>query len=200
MREQADAPEGDVTARIAERVRSLRSARGLTLDELAERAGVSRAMLSRIERGESSPTAVILDRVASGLNTSLASLFDVPTSIAPLHKHAQQVSWRDPASGYVRRNLSPPGIDSPLQLVEVTFPARTRVAYDSPPRAGGVDQQVWMLAGAIEIGVGDAQHLLSEGDCLAMRLDLPVYFHNKSKSAARYLVATVTGTGKRSTV
>ena len=193
MREVAPTPEGDVTARIAERVRSLRAARGLTLDELAERAGVSRAMLSRIERAESSPTAVILDRVASGLNTSLASLFDAPITAAPLHKHAQQVSWRDPASGYVRRNLSPPG-DSPLQLVEVTFPARTRVAYDSPPRAGGVDQQIWMLAGSIEIGVGNAQYLLSQGDCLAMRLDQPVYFHNKSKSAARYVVATVTGT------
>jgi glyoxylate utilization-related uncharacterized protein len=85
-----------------------------------------------------------------------------------------------------------------LQLVEVTFPARTRVTYDSPPRAGGFDQQVWVIEGAIEIGVGDAVHKLSEGDCLAMRLDPPVYFHNKSKAPARYLVATVTGTGKRS--
>ena len=197
MRERQPEPESDLTARIAERVRSLRSARGLTLDELAERSGVSRAMLSRIERGESSPTAVMLGRVASGLNTSLASLFDAPAAVTPLHKRAQQTRWRDPASGYVRQNLSPPGIDSPLQLVEVTFPARTRVAYESPPRAGGVDQQVWMLAGEIEIGVGGARHVLSEGDCLAMRLDEPVYFHNKEKARARYLVATVTGTGRR---
>lgn len=192
------ASEGDITARIAERVRNLRGARGLTLDELAERSGVSRAMLSKIERGESSPTAVMLDRVASGLNTSLASLFDAPTAVTPLHKRADQASWRDPDSGYIRRNLSAPGIDSPLQLVQVTFPARTRLAYDSPPRAGGVDQQVWMIEGTIEIGVGDARFKLSEGDCLAMQLDQPVYYHNKSKAPARYLVATVTGTGKRS--
>jgi transcriptional regulator with XRE-family HTH domain len=196
MRDKA--PDGHITTRIAERVRNLRAARGLTLDELAERSGVSRAMLSKIERGESSPTAVMLDRVASGLNTSLASLFNAPTSVAPLHKRAEQNSWRDPDSGYVRRNLSPPGVDSPLQLVEVTFPARTRLAYDSPPRAGGVDQQVWMIEGTIEIGVGDACFKLSEGDCLAMRLDQPVYFHNKSKTDAHYLVATVTGTSKRS--
>lgn len=196
MRERVSEPEPDITARIAERVRTLRSARGLTLDELAERAGVSRAMLSRIERAQSSPTAVMLDRVASGLNTSLASLFDAQPAFTPLHRHAEQRSWRDPESGYVRRNLSPPGLDSPLQLVEVTFPARTRVAYDSPPRAGGVDQQVWVLAGKLEIGVGAARHQLSQGDCLAMRLDAPVYFHNKSRAPARYLVATVTGMGK----
>jgi len=194
MREE---PE-DITARIAERVRSLRAARGLTLDELAARCGVSRAMLSRIERAESSPTAVMLDRVASGLNTSLASLFDAPEAAPPLHKRAAQASWRDPESGYVRRNLSPPGCDSPLQLVEVTFPARARVAYDSPPRAGGIDQQVWLLEGALEIGVGDARHALEPGDCLAMRLDRPVYFHNKGKTPARYVVATVTGTTPRS--
>ena len=192
--------EDDVTARIAERVRELRAARGLTLDELAEQSGVSRAMLSRIERGESSPTAVMLDRLASGLNTSLASLFDAREPVAPLHRRAAQASWRDPDSGYVRRNLSPPGCDSPLQLVEVTFPGRARVAYDSPPRAGGIDQQVWLLEGAIEIGAGGQRYQLEAGDCLAMRLDQPVYFHNRQKTPARYLVATVTGTGRRSSV
>ena len=198
MRERTPEPAPDITERIAERVRSLRSARGLTLDQLAERCGVSRAMLSRIERGESSPTAVMLDRVASGLNTSLASLFDAPPSAAPLHRRAEQSSWRDPASGYVRRNLSPPGCDSRLQLVEVTFPGGARVAYDSPPRAGGIDQQVWMLQGELEISVGDEHYALRAGDCLLMRLDRPIVFHNAANTAARYLVATVTGTGHRS--
>src|SRR5262249_16948127 len=65
-----DMLEHDVNRRIAGRVRDLRAARGLTLDALAERSGVSRSMISLIERGESSPTAALLERLAAGLNVS----------------------------------------------------------------------------------------------------------------------------------
>ena len=66
---------------IAERVRALRASRGLTLDALAERSGVSRSMISSVERAESSPTAVLLERLAAGLGIPLASLFDMPCAI-----------------------------------------------------------------------------------------------------------------------
>src|SRR6187401_774072 len=72
----------DLSQRIAERVRELRAAQGLSLDVLASRSGVSRSMLSLIERGESSPTAVILEKLAAGLRVTLASLFDAPTAAA----------------------------------------------------------------------------------------------------------------------
>src|SRR6266536_3633121 len=89
-----------VNARIAARVRELRAARELTLDALAERSGVSRAMISRVERGESSPTAVVLDKIATGLGVVLAALFDVaPPEPAPVARRAEQPVWRDPASG-----------------------------------------------------------------------------------------------------
>ena len=70
----------DVNHRIAGRVRELRAARGLSLDALARRSGVSRSMISLIERGESSPTAVVLEKLAAGLGTMLASLFDPPAA------------------------------------------------------------------------------------------------------------------------
>ena len=70
----------NVNHRIAARVRGLRSAHGLSLDGLAGKSGVSRSMLSLIERGESSPTAVILEKLAAGLHVTLASLFDVPAA------------------------------------------------------------------------------------------------------------------------
>ena len=69
--------------RLAARVRELRAARGFSLDELATRSGVSRSMISLIERGESSPTAVVLDRLASGLGVMLLSLFDASTAVQP---------------------------------------------------------------------------------------------------------------------
>lgn len=183
----------DINARLAARLRGLRSDRGLTLDGLAERAGVSRSMISLIERGESSPTAAVLDRLAAGLGVTLASLFaDEPRADAsPVARRADQVAWRDPATGYLRRNLSPPGFPSPIDLVEIVLPEGTRVAYETAgiPRAVGVSQQVWVMEGRLELSIGDAAHVLDAGDCLAMRLDAPVAFRNLAAGETRYVVA-----------
>src|SRR5438309_1195203 len=75
-----EASATDLNARIAERVRELRAQRGLSLDALARKSGVSRSMISLIERGESSPTAVVLEKLAAGLGVMLASLFDAPAA------------------------------------------------------------------------------------------------------------------------
>src|SRR5258708_3888294 len=127
----------DITARIARGVRARRAAGGFTLDALAERSGVSRSNTSLIERARSSPPAAVLDKLAAGLGVTLASLFEDGASPAaepsPVARAAEQPVWTDPASGYVRRNLSP-AARSPIQLVDVVFPAGQRVAYDSPAR------------------------------------------------------------------
>src|SRR5438128_7806224 len=121
----------DLNQRIAERVRELRAAHGLSLDALAGKSGISRSMISVIERGESSPTAVVLEKLAAGLGVPLASLFDAPQpSHEPLLRAKDQPQWKDPHSGYVRRNVSPGGVGSPIQIVEVSFPPRARVAYE----------------------------------------------------------------------
>jgi transcriptional regulator with XRE-family HTH domain len=183
--------QSDVNARLAERVRELRAARGLTLAELAGRSAVSRSMISLVERGEASPTAVILDKLATGLGVPLASLFEASAdsvAASPLARRAQQVEWRDPASGYRRRNVSPPRWPSALQIVEVEFPARARVALETGARELAIDQQVWVLAGRIDISVGDDVHRLETGDCLAMRLDSPIVFSNPTRQTSRYAV------------
>lgn len=175
--------------RIAQRVRDLRAARGLSLDALAAHCGVSRSMISLIERGESSPTAVVLERLATGLNVPLASLFDSPAPTAdPVARRADQPSWRDPASGYVRRNVSPSGVASPIQIVEVSFPPGARVAYETGARVPRVHQQIWMLEGSIDITVGETRHRLGAGDCLAHELDQPIVYHNPTRKTARYAV------------
>lgn len=180
---------GDLNQRIAQRMRDLRAASGLSLDALAARCGVSRSMISLIERGESSPTAVVLEKLATGLNVTLASLFeDARPSPSPIARRADQVSWRDPHSGYLRRNVSPAGAASAIQIVEVSFPPGARVAYETGAREPLVHQQVWVLEGAIEIRVGDQAHELGAGDCLALVLDRPVAFHNPHRQAARYVV------------
>jgi transcriptional regulator with XRE-family HTH domain len=195
-------PPLDLNRRIAERVRELRAAKGLSLEALAAHSGVSRSMISLIERGESSPTAVVLEKLATALGVMLASLFDAPAAAqapaSPVARRADQAQWQDPASGYLRRNISPPGIPQPMQIVEVHFPPGGRVAFETGVRDARVHQQVWVLEGAIDITVGDVRHALREGDCLAMQLDRPTMFHNPTRKPARYAVVIASESpGKR---
>ena len=185
----------DINARIAARLRSLREDRAWSLDTLAERSGVSRSNISLIERAQSSPSATVLDRLATGLGVTVASLFEAPAAEAaapaPLVRVAGQPVWTDPASGYRRRNVSPPW-PSPLQLVDVVFPAGQRVAFDTAQRDADIHQQVWMIEGRMEVTVDSTPWLLDAGDCLAMRLDGPIVYRNPTRQPARYLVALAT--------
>jgi len=184
--------DAGLNERIAERVRDLRVAQGLSLEALAAKSGVSRSMISLVERGESSPTAVVLDKLATGLGVVLASLFDAPAAAeapsGPIARRNDQPEWRDPASGYVRRSVSPPAVPQPFRIVEVRFPAGARVAFETGARDVRVHQQVWVLEGAIDVTVGDERHRLREGDCLAMRLDRPTMFHNPTRKPTHYAV------------
>jgi transcriptional regulator with XRE-family HTH domain len=198
MREAASA----LNQRIAARVRQLRAKGGLSLDALAGRSGVSRSMISLIERGESSPTAVVLEKLAAGLGVVLASLFDPPAAAAhalsgPVARRSDQPLWRDPASGYGRRNVSPPGVPQPIQIVDVQFPPGARVAFEPSVRDTRVHQQVWVLEGAIEITLGRERHRLRTGDCLAMQVDGPTMFHNPTRKPTRYAVVIASETCSR---
>ena len=144
----------DITQRIGRRLHELRSAAGLSLDALAQKSGVSRSNISLIERGQSSPTAVVLDKLSSALGVSVASMFEAgpeaspPVAPSPLARVADQPVWDDPASGYRRRNVSPAGV-SPLQLVDVVFPAGQRVAFETSERDADIHQLVWMIDGVM---------------------------------------------------
>jgi transcriptional regulator with XRE-family HTH domain len=186
----AAAPE--LNTRIAARVRDLRASRRLSLEELAGRSGVSRSMISLVERGESSPTAVVLEKLATGLGVMLADLFDAPPPQPAagdrIARRQDQPEWQDPASGYVRRNVSPPGAAHPMHIVDVRFPAGGRVAFETGARQVRTHQQVWVLEGSIDVTLGAERHRLREGDCLAMELDRPTMFHNPTRKTARYAV------------
>src|SRR3989442_6363670 len=192
----------DLNQRIAERVREPRAAQGLSLDALASKSSVSRSMISLIERGESSPTAVVLEKLAAGLGVMLASLFDAPAAegqapSGPVARRDDQPQWRDPASGYLRRNVSPPGVPQPMQIVEVQVSPGGRVAFDTDARDTRVHQQVWVLEGVIDVTLGAERHRLRQGDCLAMQLDRPTMFHNPTRKPTRYAVVIATETPSR---
>lgn len=186
--EQADATIDPLDRAIGERVRALRAARGLTLEALADKAGVSRAMLSRIERGESNPTAQLLGRVCAGLDVTLSALFaETERAASPLSRRTDQAVWRDPGSGYVRRVITPPNCGAAADIVDVEFPPGASVTMESS-RAPALDQQIVLLAGRMDITAGETTHRLEAGDCLHMQLGQPVSFHNPGTKTARYLV------------
>jgi transcriptional regulator with XRE-family HTH domain len=179
----------DINSRIATRVRELRAELGLSLDALASKSEVSRSMLSLIERGESSPTAMVLEKVATGLGVALASLFeDSAASPSPVSRKEDRASWKDPETGYVRRNISPANFLSPIQIVDVMLPAGARVAYESGARDANIHQQIWVQEGSIEVTLGKVTHKLNEDDCFAMQLDDQMVFRNRTRKPARYIV------------
>lgn len=173
---------------IAERLKTLRNTKGLTLDQLADQSGVSRAMISRIERGEASPTASLLARLCSALGQSLSVFFASTENGTPLARRASQPVWKDPETGYLRRAVSAPGTGARVDVVEVEFPPGATVRFASQPASRQQWQHVWLFDGQMDITVGDSVHRLEAGDCLHMNIGDVHAFHNPTPNIARYAV------------
>jgi transcriptional regulator with XRE-family HTH domain len=178
----------DIDIRLGSRIRELRIERNLTLDALAQRAGVSRAMLSRIERGESSPTAQLLNKICGALDITLSRLFaGTETPASPLIRRQNQPVWRDPETGYLRRAVSPPHTGSAVDITEIEFPAHAVVTFDNR-RVAAADQHIWVFDGTLEVSVGADSFRLHSGDCLLMRFGQPTVMRNPTGRAVRYAV------------
>lgn len=183
-----------IDALIASRLLALRQAQGLSLAELAAVSGVSKAMISKVERAESSPTAMILGRLAAGLGVPLAQLLTEEDKQAGrrLRKKAEQEVWRDPEAGYLRRQVAERGTGEGAEMVEVELPRATRVAY---PRWTGQPyrQRLWLVEGGLRIDYGDEVFELEPGDCLDFGVDRPLVFKTLGRSGCRYLLVISPG-------
>jgi transcriptional regulator with XRE-family HTH domain len=177
-------------AALAQTIKAERDARGWSLQDLAERAGVSKAMLSKIEREEASPTATVLVRIASAFGLTIAGLLEPHDKGAEALLHAnEQPKWRDPQTGYVRRQVFQ-SADNPMELVEVSLPAGAKVAMPASSYAF-IRQVVWLLSGRLEIAEGKLVYALKPGDRLVFGPPADTVFHNAGDQACRYLVALV---------
>ncbi|ESY86074.1 XRE family transcriptional regulator [Mesorhizobium australicum] len=179
----------DISLTIGRRIRTERTMRDWSLAELAERSGVSKAMLSTMERGMTSPTAALLVRIAAAFGMTLSTLIArAELQGGGLLRAAGQPVWRDPDTGYVRRHLSP-ACDMPLELIKVHLPAGAKVSL---PAASYVfiKQQIWLISGKLEFTEGDHVHRLEPGDCLALGAPSDCTFH-ALEPGADYLVALV---------
>ncbi|HCW99222.1 MULTISPECIES: helix-turn-helix domain-containing protein [Pantoea] len=181
-------PTEDTEQRLAARLAELRVQRGWSLDELATATGISRASLSRIERSETSPTAALLNRlcVAYGLTMSRL-LSEVEEGVDLLLTPEQQPLWRDDASGFVRRNVSPPAPHFRAELVEGQLRPGARIDYDAPP-VQGLEQHIWLQQGGLTITMDGQSWTLQTGDCLRFHLTGRSAFEAHLIDGARYVL------------
>lgn len=179
---------------LGERVKAERSHRGWSLAELAAASGVSKAMISKIERGQSSPTAVVLGKLSAALQLSMTALLS-PSDGAErdrVRPAADAPTWADPESGYLRRQVSTAGF--PVDVTEIVLPAGARV----PMPAGSyafIAQLVWVLEGELTLNDGRDVHTLREGDTFEFGEPRAREFVNAAGAPCRYLVV-VARTGR----
>jgi transcriptional regulator with XRE-family HTH domain len=177
-----------VEAGIARQVRLERESRNWSLADLAERADVAKASISKIERGEMSPSAVILLRLATAFDLTLAGLLLRAEGEKPrLSRAADQPLWRDPATGYVRKQIFL-RTDHPLELVQVEMPPGKRIAMPAASYAH-IRQILWVQSGILAISEGGETHILHAGDCLGFGPPSDVVFANETKRPCHYIIA-----------
>lgn len=186
-----DTIEDDFDARLAGRVKTERESRGWSLAELADRSGVSKAMISKVERGESSPTATLLGRLSGAFGLTLSQLLArAEAAGGRLARAREQPAWRDPETGYVRHAATPDGTATPLSLVRVELPPGARVAYPADAFRF-IDQQILVLEGRLDFDQGETRYEMAAGDCLHLGPAADCVFHNPGSEACRYLVAVL---------
>ena len=174
-------------AQIAQRLRHEREVRGWSQADLAQRAGVSRAAVSKVEREETSPTAVMLVKLAGAFDLTLAGLLlRAEGEGRRLSRASEQPVWRDPESGYLRRQvfMRP---DHPLELVRVELPAGRQVSLPASSYAQ-IRQLVVVQTGELVIVEAGERQVLGPGDCLGFGAPSAVTFANEGTAPCVYLV------------
>jgi transcriptional regulator with XRE-family HTH domain len=177
----------DTSLAIAALVRAERDRRSWTLSDLASRSGVARATISKIERGEMSPTATLLVKLAGAFDLTLAGLLLRAEGRGLLARAADRKTWVDPQSGYRRTQLFA-AQHHPVELVSVELPASARVEMPASSYAR-IRQVVWLREGRLIIVEGGVPTVLEPGDCLGFGAPTDVVFANDTDQPCRYVVA-----------
>ena len=174
--------------RLAQRLRLERERRGWSLADAADRSGVSKATISKIERTEVSPTATVLVRLASAFDLTLAGLMlRAEQHGEPVSRAREQPVWQDPETGYIRRQVfSRP--DHPVELVVIEMPARQSVTLPASSYAH-IRQLLWVQRGNLVITEGGERHELGPGDCFGFGLPAETVFANDTDAPCTYVVA-----------
>ncbi len=179
------------SGRLGGRVRELRRGRGLTLEDLAGRSGVSRAMLSKVERGEKNPTLVVAAKVAEGLGIPLSRLLGVEErrAVVVVPRGRRRVI-RDPETGFERQLLSPNFGGRGVEFVRNVVPQGS-TSGEFPPHRRGVEEYIVVEKGRLRAVIGGEEYLLEEGDSLYFEADVAHRFDNAGEGPCSYYLVIV---------
>ena len=180
--------EDEAAVQLAQRLRLEREARGWSLADLAQRSGVAKASISKVERGEMSPTAALLVRLAGAFDLTLAGLLlRAETGGERVTRAADQPVWRDPETGYTRTQvfMRP---DHPVEVVQVVMPAGQHVRLPASSYAR-IRQALWVVSGTLTVTEGHERHDLQAGDALGFGPPADVTLANESAQPCTYVIA-----------
>jgi XRE family transcriptional regulator, regulator of sulfur utilization len=185
---------GAPASAVGPRVRALREAMGLSLRDLAERSGVSAPMLSQVERGETSPTLTVAERIAAGLDLTLSQLLRLDESRhAVVSRYGERrVTQRD---GHRVEEVTPPlpGQRADVSMHELQAGSATGGPDDPPMHEPGSRETTVVLEGELTLFVDGARHELAAGDSVTFDADLPHHFENESGEPTRFLAVIAAG-------
>lgn len=173
---------------LARRLEVLRQAKGLSLEDVAQRSGVSRATLSRIERGETSPTAHNLGRLCSVYGITLSQLLAPLEEDAPRHTvFAEAQTWRDVETGFERTMISPPAKGYDIQLIWGDLPPGADIAYPFSP-SPGIEHHIVLISGELSLTFENKTYAMKPRDCLRVKVYGASRFQNSGTTHATYIV------------
>jgi XRE family transcriptional regulator, regulator of sulfur utilization len=153
----------DITTRLAVALREARRTRGLSLDAVAKLSGVSRSMVSQIERGESSPTVATLWNLTRALQVDFAGLLDAPSPPAiEVVRAAAAPTIAGRGEGVTIRILSPPETVGSHEVYDLAFTALGRLVSDA--HGPGCREHLTVIDGSLRVTSGDAVETLHPGD------------------------------------
>ena len=179
---------------LGTRVRALREAMGLSLRDLAERSGVSPPMLSQVERGETSPTLAIAEKIAAGLELTLSQLLRLDEDGHAVVVRRGQGRRRRHAGHRVEELTPPlPGQRADISLHRLDPGAVTGGADDPPIHEPGSRETAVVLAGIATLAVDGECLQLRTGDSVTFDADLPHHFENNGKQPAELLAVVAAG-------
>ena len=188
-----------MTKVLGERINELRERKHWSLREAADKTGVSKSMLSKIERGATSPTAAVLGRIAEGFGISISQLVggEEQHGDVILMPRAEQPIFRVPTTGFERRSLSPAGLsgNNPDFVVNVLPPSQSSGTF--PPHRAGVEETLAVASGRLRLHLGDTQHELATGDAVFYRAQVPHRFDNPSDHEAAVFYIMINNAGAR---
>lgn len=177
----------DIPSRLSESLRQLRDDRGLTLDQLSRATGVSRAMISKIERGDSMPTATTLGRLAAGLHVGLSELIGGKSAGETIVlKPFDQAVFKDPESGLERRSLSPLFRGRLVDFALNTLPGKASVVF--PGHDAHVEECLYVAKGRLRVVVAGNAYRLNTGDSILYAASEQHEFHNEGDETAEFFI------------